>query len=889
MNKNNNILENSHALSKNKIFNILESTKDGLSILEAQKRLKQYGSNIIPEGKNPSFIHFFIKQFTNPLIYILLIAVVFSLVIQQFYDALFISVVLLLNAIIGTTQEYSAHKAALALRQLVITTCRVLRAGESYEINSKELVPGDIVLLESGDKIPADIRLLSSHDFEVDESLLTGESIPISKEHDQVLPIDCILNDRINMVFAGTMVNRGRAQGIVVSTGLNTKLGHIASSVLQKAPPKPPLTIRLEKFTNNIAISIGIISFFIAAMALMQNMQLTEVFMVSIALAVSVIPEGLPVAVTVALAISMRRMANRNVIVRKLVAVEALGSCTYIATDKTGTLTKNELEVSRIIFPEGIEIELETNNIISSNYNSLLENLCQTAVLANEGFYGLRNNEWVCHGDQVDISLLKMAHKYGFVRSKLLNIYTEVATIPFESAHKISASLNKFNNTSHIFVKGAVEQVLSMCDKMATKTGNVIIDPVLLESQAEQLAKTGYRVIAFATGEESENNSDEFTKSQLKKLTFIGLVGIIDPIRKETKSAIDTCHNAGIKVAMLTGDHPSTALAIAKKINLIDTNEQVVTGVQMKAQITTKALDKLITSACIFARIEPTQKLNIVQSLQKNGYFVAVSGDGVNDAPALRAAEVGVAMGKKGSSVAKESSELIITDDNFSSIVAGIEEGRIAYSNIRKVIFLLISTGAAELVLFILAFLAGLPLPLMAVQLLWLNLVTNGIQDIALAFEPAEGMEMKKPPRKPKELIFNKIMLERIVISAFTIGIFAFIIFYWLLLTGVDINYARNMTLLLMVLFENVHVLNSRSETKSIFKHNIMLNPILIIGTIAAQLVHIAAMYIPWLKDVLKIEPVSIQQWLVLLCIALFLIVVIEAHKLIRKYFPIKN
>jgi Ca2+-transporting ATPase len=424
-----------------------------------------------------------------------------------------------------------------------------------------------------------------------------------------------------------------------------------------------------------------------------------------------------------------------------------------------------------------------------------------------------------------------------------------------------------------------------MCTKMIAPGLDEDLDREHLETRAQQLASQGYRVLALASGDIQLEPGDVFSEEHLHNLTLLGLVGMIDPLRPEAIHAVNSCRHAGIEVAMVTGDHPLTALAIARELKLAEKREQIVTGTDLRQAKDEADFDRLTRGAHVFARVEPQQKLDIVKSLQRHGHFVAVSGDGANDAPALRAAQVGVAMGKSGTDVARETAELIITDDNFNSMVAGVEEGRIAYANVRKVIFLLISTGAAEIVLFTLALLTGLPLPLLAVQLLWLNLVTNGIQDVALAFEPGEGDELHQPPRSPRESIFNRLMIERVVVSALVIGVVAFVLFQFLLQQGYSIDEARNGTLLLMVLFENIHVFNSRSETRSVFLHNPLRNPILLFGTAAAQLVHIGAMYTPWISDVLRIQPVSPHSWLELLVLALTVLIVMELHKLIYHWY----
>jgi Ca2+-transporting ATPase len=892
-------LRQPHASSAEEVLAGLQSSPNGLDHDEAAARLQHYGHNALPVVKPPGIVIVFLHQFTSPLIYVLLVAAAVSLLIQEWSDAGFICAVLLLNAIIGTAQEYSAQRAATALQQLVTTRSRVLREGDADERAAEELVPGDIVLLESGERVPADMRLLASHDLEVDESLLTGESNAVFKRADKLLPADSLPGDRVNMAFAGTLVNRGRARGVVTGTALDTELGRIASAVLGKPPAKAPLLVRMERFTRRVAILIGMAAVLMAGVALTRGMPLEEIFLLAVALAVSAIPEGLPVALTVALAISMRRMARRHVIVRRLLAVEALGSCTYIATDKTGTLTVNQLTARLIVFPGQTPWEVTGDSLAPEgsiltprgtplpDEEAMLCWLCQAAVLPNEGFLGHRDHGWVHHGDAVDIALLVMAHKAGITQAEAGNAMPEIASIPFESERLFAASLNEKDGGHYANVKGALERLLPMCGSMATPGGHMELDRFLLESQAQTLASQGYRVMALAAGGIELSPQEVFSEEHLRNLTLIGLVGLIDPLRPEAKAAVTACRAAGIRVAMLTGDHPATAFAIASELKLVQDPAEVVTGPQLKLATDTAGLDRLTAQARVFARVEPQQKLDIVHSLQRNGHYVAVSGDGANDAPALRAAQVGVAMGRSGTDVARETADLIITDDNFSSIVAGVEEGRIAYANVRKVIFLLISTGAAELVLFTLAMLTNLPLPLLAVQLLWLNLVTNGIQDVALAFEPGEGNELQYPPRPPRESIFNRIMIERVVLSALMIGSVAFMLFQWLLASGLPLEAARNGTLMLMVLFENIHVFNSRSESLSIFRHNPLRNPLLLFGTLAAQLIHIGAMYTPWISDVLQIQPINPQHWLLLLGLALSVLVVMELHKILVRRLPV--
>ena len=886
-----------HSISGEEVLDRLDGSRHGLSKAEVAKRREEYGLNSLPTVRPPSLGRLFLRQFTSPLIYVLLAAAVLSFAIGEYSDAGFIMGVLLINAIIGTFQEHSAQRAATALRELVTTHSRALRDGDSYDLDARELVPGDIIYLESGDRVPADTRLLSEHDLEIDESLLTGESNAAAKDAETLLDTDALPGDRLNMAFAGTMVERGRGLGVVVDTGLHTEIGRIAEAVLADKTGKAPLLLRMEKFTHMVAVFVGISAVIMAAVAYSRGTPFDEIFLLAVALAVSAIPEGLPVALTVALAIGMRRMSRHNVIIRRLVAVESLGSCTYIASDKTGTLTVNQLTVRTIALPvhsvlnvsgEGLDpdgtITVDGHSLDDSGQQRI-QALCRAVALNNEAFIGHRDSGWTHHGDAVDVALLVMAHKTGIIREEALASCPERATIPFESEHMFSASLNNISGTNTAHVKGAIETVLPMCETMTDTQGQRPIDRLSIEQQSLEMARQGYRVLAIASGPITLSHEASFSGEHLQGLSLLGLVGMIDPLRSEARDAVRACRGAGVEVAMVTGDHPATAYAIGRELELVDNTDQIVTGHDLKQAANTEEIDEMTRRAHVFARVEPYQKLDIVKSLQRNGHFVAVSGDGANDAPALKAAQVGVAMGKSGTDVARETAELIITDDNFSSIVAGIKEGRIAYANVRKVIFLLISTGAAELVLFTLALLTGMPLPLLAVQLLWLNLVTNGIQHVALAAEPGEGNELNRPPRPPDERIFNRLMIERVIISALVMGSVAFVLFQLLLSQGYTIDEARNGTLLLMVLFENIQVFNSRSETTSAFLLSPLRNKFLLFATITAQLVHIGAMYTPWIKDVLDIQPVSPGHWLELLVLAFSVLIAMELHKLVWNRF----
>lgn len=869
------------------VIEALDTREGGLRDSEAEERLARYGTNTLPQKPPPPFWKTFLYQFRSPLMYILVFAAVIAFAIDEPMDAGFIMVVLVLNAVIGGYQEWRAEQSAKALQKLLQIKATVQRDGEIVDIDAENVVPGDIVWLESGNRVPADIRLFMTNGLEVDESLLTGESLPVLKDRSWTGKQDTPLGDTLNMAYAGSIVTRGRAKGVVVATGQATQVGRLALEVMGDTGGDPPLVTRMKRFTHVIGLTVLISAVAIGILGLaLGRYGLTEMLLFIVALAVSAIPEGLPIAMTVALAVATTRMARRGVIVRRLTAVEGLGSCTYIATDKTGTLTRNELTVKEASLPGGEVFEVSGvgfapegevlfgGNPVTKGSRPGLERLAIAAVLCNEADLHHRDHGWVWHGDTVDISLLSFGHKLGCDRESLLDSCPRVNEIPFEPERRFSASYHKTGeHSTTVFVKGAPERVIEMCGLERDEGADGLL------AIAEDMAGRGYRVLALAEGEIADDLSPSEVPPEPSGLKLLGFAGMIDPLRHGVKEAVNSCRKAGIEVSMVTGDHPVTALAIARDLGMASDYSQVVTGAELMTK-SPEELEKIVGRTSVFARVSPSQKYRIVEAAQSAGHFVAVTGDGVNDAPALRTANIGIAMGKEGTDVAREVSELVISDDNFATIVAGVEEGRIAYDNIRKVIFLLISTGAAELVLITLSLVSGLPLPLLPVQLLWLNLVTNGIQDVALAFEPGEGDSLKKKPRPPSERIFNRIMIERTLVSALTMGVVGFGFFYVLIHSGWSDSAARNALLLLMVLFENVHIGNCRSETKSALVLSPFRSPILLTGAVAAFLVHVAAMYLPIGQRLLGTEPVSLETWGIVAAIALTIFVTMEVHKL---------
>ncbi len=864
----------------------------GLSTAEAAAALAQHGPNRLPEPPLPSVLTLFGRQFLSPFIYILIAAAGVSFALGQTSSGVFITAVLLLNAVIGTVQEYSAQKSAAALRTMIRGVAHVVRDGVAVRVDAEAVVPGDLILLSSGNKVPADVDLLQTHTLAADESMLTGESLAVTKDAAAPLIPDAPLAERPAQAFAGTLITQGRGQGIVRATGLNTQLGQIAKSVTKARVSEPPLTLRIRQFTYQVAAAIGVAILLLVGILLAQGgYGTTTIILMVIGLAVSTIPEGLPAALTVALAIGMRRMARHNVIIRKLVAVEALGSCTFIASDKTGTLTVNQLTIRGLQLPDGTHFDVTGEGIApggsigDGTVPEAVQELCTAGVLANESHLDYAGGDWVADGDIVDVAFLVLAKKAGLSLSTLRESQRQLDLIPYESERAFAGSLNEKDGQVVLYAKGSPEKMLDLSEAMLVNGERMPLDRAGIQTRFEALASQGYRVLALAR-RVIEHRPEGELERVAEGMTLLGLVAMIDPIRPEALDAVAKCRAGGIQVAMVTGDHPATARAIGAELGLCDPDAQVVTGQKLReAEAEAQRLgdptlvDRLIAPVRVFARIEPAQKEQIVDSFQRAGHFVAVTGDGANDAPALRQAQVGIAMGDRGTDVARETADLILTDDNFASIVDGIEQGRIVYNNIRKVIALLIATGFSAILLFLSTALAGLPMPLLAVQLLWLNLVANGLQDVALAFEPGEGHELKARPRDPAEPIFDHRVLEHVVITGAVMGLAAFGTFWWLLEQGTPLEEARNGVLMLMVLFGNLHALNSRSETTSLFRLPLIRNPFLLVAVPAAQLIHIAAMYTPGLSTVLEIQPIQLSTWVSLLAIAASLVLVEEAHK----------
>lgn len=901
-----------HSLQTSEIFEKVSSRSAGLTDKEARDRIERFGANKLPEQAPPAWWMIFLRQFYNPLIFVLGLAAGVAVLIGDWSDAAFIAGVLLVNAMIGGYQEWSAERSSRALQQMLHVRATVVRDNTTREIDAEDVVPGDVILVESGNRIPADLRLLSAQSLQIDESFLTGESVAVTKESGWIGLAETTVGDHRNMAYAGAVVTRGRGKGVVVETGSDTIVGQLAESVAGAETGTAPLLERMHGFARLIALVVIVVASVIggAGVAIHGMGASKEIFLFTVALAVAAIPEGLPAALTVALAIATSRMAKRGVIVRRLAAVEGLGSCTLVASDKTGTLTCNELTVRAILLADGKHLEVtgegfEPVGEVHSDGSPVaiedvdgLDDLVLAGILCNEADLYHHNEHWQWRGDPTDIALLALGRKLGLSRDEETRKFPQRHEIPFEAEHRYAATYHDGDSGGRVYVKGATERVLDMCDLSDRVRSE-------LRESAERLAKDGYRVLALASGEISQAIDPDDPPSEPTGLKLLGFIGMIDPLRPGVGDSITACHRAGIRVCMITGDHPLTASAIARELGIADKDRGAITGAAL-SEMGEDELQETVRCYSVFARVAPKQKLELVQAAQAIGHFVAVTGDGVNDAPALRAANIGVAMGKAGTDVARDAAELVVSDDDFSSIVNGIEEGRVAYDNVRKVVAQLTATGAAEVMLVCLTLAAGglmaifgisggedgpaILLPLLPVQLLWLNLVTNGIQGVALAFEPSEGDVLSRPPRPPKEPIFNRLMLERTLIAAGVMATVSFGLFIWAIREGWELAAASNLLLLLMVLFENIHVGNNRSETKSALAFSPLRSPYLLAGVLGALSIHILAMNLPLLQGVLRTEPVDLKTAAAMFGLALTVFVAMELHKMSwAKRYPSTN
>ncbi|OAI01600.1 cation-transporting P-type ATPase [Methylomonas methanica] len=866
----------------------------GLSDEDAQKRLAANGANRLTarRGKGPLLL--LLAQFHQPLIYILLFSAATTAFLEEWTDSSVIFGVVIINAVIGFIQEANALKAINALAQTLNISSNVLRDGQRRSIAAAELVPGDLVFLQSGDKVPADLRLLQSRELKIDESALTGESVPVEKQA-QTLPSATLLADRANMAYSSTLVSYGSALAVVVSTGDNTEIGRINKLIGSAEPLETPLTLKMSQFSQLllwVIVGCAAVTF---SVGVWRGETMLNMFMASVALAVGAIPEGLPAALTITLAIGVSRMAKRNAIIRKLPAVETLGSTTVICSDKTGTLTQNQMTVQFIqaggeVFevsgsgytPDG-EFSSNKQAVNPAQKPTLLECL-KAGLLCNDARLIADADSWRIEGDPTEAALLVAAHKAGLHQASVSGDHPRLDAIPFESAYQFMATLHHdlAEDARHIYLKGSLESLLQRCDNAFSADMQLVpLDKSRLSQQAEAFAAQGLRVLAFARAEHGDDAVEHHEVGG--GLTFLGLQAMIDPPRPEAARAIAACYKAGISVKMITGDHPVTALAIAKQLNMRHT-ERVISGAELQ-NYSEADYRKHVKECDVFARIAPEQKLQLVQALQANGQVVAMTGDGVNDAPALRQANIGVAMGMGGTEVAKEAAAMVLTDDHFATIEAAVEEGRGVFDNLVKFIAWTLPTNLGEGLVITAAVFANVALPITPLQILWINMTTAVLLGLMLAFEPKEPGLMLHKPRNPKQAILTKRLMFRICLVGLLLLAGAFGLFEWELSQNATLAKARTVAVNVFVFGELFYLFNCRSLNYSMFRVGVFSNLWLIFGVISMILLQLLFTYWPAMQGLFGSEAIGQEEWLLILGVSSVIYVAIGLEKLIVRRF----
>ncbi len=841
----------------------------GLSQEEAERRAEQYGVNEIHERPPRPPWRMLLDQFTDFMILILIGAAIVSGVIGEPADALAIVVIVLLNGAIGFIQEYRAERAIAALKQLAAQSARVKRGGETIVIPAVRLVPGDVVSIESGDVLPADLRLVDAAKFKVDESALTGESVPVEKRTNRLTGEDLSLGDRLNMGYKGTLATYGRGTGLVVATGMRTELGKIAALLGKEGALKTPLQRRLAVFGRRLAIAALAICAIIFVVGLLRGESAVLMFLTAVSLAVAAIPEALPAIVTVALALGARRMVKKRALIRRLPAVETLGSVTYICSDKTGTLTQNKMRVEELYADGRTESVMEHLGSREGSWALLF----QAMAVSNDAVKG-QDNRLI--GDPTETALYLAAETAGVRKTDLLHVMPRLAELPFDSDRKRMTTFHRGGEEIVAFTKGAPEVMLALCDKTLVSDAPGSIDRESLASHAERMATEGLRVLAVAcriwktippepTPEEAECN-----------LTFLGFIGLLDPPREEAAEAVALCKSAGITPVMITGDHPATARAIAGRLGIIENNGGVVTGQELE-RMEDGALDRQIEEIRVFARVAPEQKIRLVKALQRKGEFVAMTGDGVNDAPALNAADIGVAMGVTGTDVAREASHMTLLDDNFATIVSAVREGRRIFDNIRKFIKYTMTSNAGEIWTIFLAPFFGLPIPLLPIHILWVNLVTDGLPGLALAMEREEPGLMQRPPRAPNESIFAHGMWQDIIWIGLLMGGVALFTQAWAYHTGHA--HWQTMVFTVLTLSQMGNVLALRSERASFIQLGLWSNKPMIGAVVLTFVLQLATIYVPALNSIFKTEPLDAEELAVCLVLSSIVFCAVEAEK----------
>jgi len=856
----------------NQIFNELNARQGGLTEDEASKRLEKYGTNNLKEKKKESLFIKFIKQFNDFMIIVLIIAAIISAIVAKtngsgdYIDSIIIIAIVIFNAIMGLIQEEKAEKSLEALKKMSAPNAKVRRNGKIQEIEAAQVVPGDVVILEAGNYVPADCRLIDSYNLQIEESSLTGETLPTSKQADVILNANTAIGDLKNMAFATTIVVNGHAEAVVVETGMNTKVGQIAGMIIENESPETPLQKKLGEVGKTLAITCMIICGLIFLIGIWKQIPITEMFMTSVGLAVAAIPEGLPAIVTIMLSIGVTKMAKKNSIIRKLPAVETLGCSSVICSDKTGTLTQNKMTVTQIRNAVGIVKNDDRRFILE------LGTMCTDTIESQEVI-----------GEATEVAITNAAVEMNLRKRDLYDQMQRINEISFDSKRKMMTTIHKIGSKYRIITKGAPDVLIKRCSQYY-QSGR--IEPIFskrdaLQEQNQMMAEDALRVIAIAYKDVEKLPREINSETIENELTFVGLIGMIDPPREGVKEAVKTCRKAGIKTVMITGDHLQTAKAIAKELGILRKGDLAINGETLE-KMSQQELERDIMRYSVFARVSPEHKVRIVKAFQSTGAVVAMTGDGVNDAPALKNADIGIAMGKGGTDVAKNASDMVLTDDNFVTIVEAVKQGRNIYDNIKKAVHFLLATNIGEIVAIFVGLLLGIKSPLLAIQLLWVNLVTDSLPAIALGLEKAENNIMNRLPRNPRKSLFADGLWGKITTEGVMIGMLTLVAFS----IGnnlYSIEVGRTMAFLSLGILELVHSFNIKGE-ESIFKTGLFENRYLVGAFVLGTLLQVVVVVISPLAQIFDVVPLNSVQWLMTVIISILPVVIVELQKKFNAY-----
>jgi len=849
-----------HQLKIEEVFSKTESNEKGLSSSEARHRLNKFGPNEIKEGKRKTVAAMLLMQFKDIMILILLVAAIISGIIGDVTDTIVILVIVVLNAVIGFFQEYRAEKAMQALKQMAIVQAQAMRDENVSTLPAIELVPGDIVILEAGSAVPADIRIIESNNLKIEEAALTGESQAVDKISDVLEEDNLSIGDLQNLAFKGTFVANGRGKGIIVATGMNTELGRIAK-MLQEDETLTPLQQRMASFGKKLSVIVLILCVLFFVAGWLRGEDIVKMVMTSISLAVAAIPEALPAVITISLALAAKRMIKLNSLIRKLPAVETLGSVTYICTDKTGTLTKNKMHVEEVFLNDKLYAQEEINKLKQDEHGNLL---LHAFALNNDAIV---DDQKKFKGDSTEIAFMEMANEQGIPAKA----WPRIAEIPFDSERKLMTTFHEHDDKIISFTKGAPDVLLEGCKKAGNSD---------LLKKVDEMASKGLRVLGFAFKYWNEKPKDPKSETHEINLEFLGFAGIIDPPREEVIDAVAQCKTAGIIPVMITGDHPLTAKNIAQRIGILDSNQDIVITGQELAELNEEDFQSKVEKIKVYARVSPEQKLQIVKTLQKKGHYVAMTGDGVNDAPSLKRANIGIAMGITGTDVTKEAAHMVLLDDNFSTIVKAIREGRRIYDNILKFIKFLMTTNSSEILTLLLGPLFGLPVALLPIHILWINLASDGLPAISLSFEKAEKDIMKRPPRPPQQTVFaNGRGFHMIWVGILMAGI-ALSLQAWAIRNDMP---WQTMVFNFLCISQMCHVLGIRSEKQSFLSMGLFSNKLLIGSVLLTLLLQAAITYVPFLQFVFKTQSLTFSEFVVVGVASILILVAVEIEKIVRR------